>query len=171
MREGLVTMPVPTWLYQMANTPTAPYPRRWSPDLYRREVELTGPNTFTNGSRTRVVHHGLGDPAPGHHVIFFFVPHNCAEPGIYGWGKVVAWDSQAKDLTFQLWPPSGQLQKSGQHLWDPGIRAIVNSIRRPVYLGTLFRILDSEHIDGLLDRIKRSRPTHPSTKAKRRGRR
>jgi hypothetical protein len=129
---------MPAWLYQMTTNENAD--RWWYPEEYRQEVLEGRKLTWPTG---RIYFREQSQVSVGDTVVFFFCKTGNDEPGIYGWGKIIAPpQAEGDDFTFVAKPPSDHLKY--RPCWDDEVDKLFNDIRRRLYVGTMWNITSGE---------------------------
>lgn len=77
-------------------------------------------------------------PQSGDTIVLFFAPKNNPEPGIYGWGTILDYYEDTKNILFQPKPPSDHMRLNP--VWDADIRKWTMDIRRNFYTATMWEI-------------------------------
>jgi len=127
------------WLYQMSVD-------KYSHERYRAEVwEGSVTQNWTLGTST----HKPKDILPGDLVILFFARTGAHEPGIYGWGVVTFFDSEAGEMHFRPAPPSDYLKMNP--VPEARISSVIDNIR-DLPQGTVWRV-DDKALGQLRQRI------------------
>jgi len=127
-----------TWLYQMRAN-------QYSTESYRKEI-WEGQNIVWP---TRRIQKGL--PESGDIAILFYVrtgaPKDC---GLYGWGVILRYKIDSKEIVFRPTNPSDALKMNP--LWDNEIDEVIREIQGKFAQWTMKKIND-EHSKKLRDKI------------------
>jgi hypothetical protein len=121
------------WLYQI-NALT-----QYSQERYRSEV-WEG-NVVTNWT----IGDALSKPKemmPGDTIILFYVKASKIDPGIYGWGVIIAFDKESEDLNFRPASPSDYLKMNP--VPERSVIAIIDVIRGKMTQKTIFKVEPKE---------------------------
>ena len=154
------TFSMPAWLYQMSSGGSGGLWRSaqnqpWYPSNYRQDVTEGQPVRWDVG---KIYLRTQASVYKGDTVIFFFCKTGeddpktgDFQPGIYGWGKIIAPPQYNYDqIKFVTQPPSDYLKMNV--LWDNDIERITNQIRAKQYQGTMWPIGES-HLQELKRKI------------------
>jgi hypothetical protein len=77
-------------------------------------------------------------PQSGDTIVLFFAPHNNPEPGIYGWGTILDYDEDTKNILFEPKPPSDHMKLNP--IWDINVKKWVKEIRKNFNSATMWEI-------------------------------
>ena len=116
------------WLYQMSSN-------YWSSGQYRVEV-WEGEHTNWPTSKKVPKDSSL---QPGDIMILFYAPSGEPDPGVYGWSVVIRGDDE--EVRFIPSTPSDYMKMNP--MWDDDVKIIIDKIRGPVAMGTLWEIKDN----------------------------
>ena len=124
------------WLYQMTAD-------NYSPEEYRAEIWEGGLIKWPSGKISSKSGYGI---SPGDIVVLVYVKSGAQEPGIFGWGIIVGFNEEKGHIVFRPVYPSDFLKMCP--IWDADVSALLDSIRGPVKVGTIWEIsnVDAEKI-------------------------